>query len=190
MGKERNNAKRELVTSNIDIIYHYAIEDGLGYKFSSGILMQNSSVTISSSETKKYFLDYFEKETGFRPFEKCPICGAITVLKKSVHGYFVGCSSYKLCNFIASKSKYYNAEECIDKLKREEDRINEATCFMKREGESLYNWISIHPKFLREEKTLIAQCLYQSTLTFKQAQRILTIYKKAENMGYHSPLTD
>ena len=50
MGKERNNAKRELVNSNIAIIYHYAIEDGLGYKFSSGILMQNSSVKISSSD--------------------------------------------------------------------------------------------------------------------------------------------
>ena len=151
MKKSDYNIKYNAVVSCIDDIYHHAIEDKEGFKVCAGLIKQDTSVDITNLEAKDIFIEYFEDEIGIRPFEKCPLCGEQTILKKK-QGYFVGCSDWPKCNFLASSSqKFTNIEEYKSREEENKKTIEVATLLMNKEGEKLYGWIYLHSKFLESE---------------------------------------
>ncbi len=99
----KNNISNEEI---VESVWHWLIEDDLGWDFSRRILRQNYSIEISEEELKKKFRQYFLDLVGISPYTKCPICGQELLPRKSYYGYFIGCSGFPKCNFIATKTKF------------------------------------------------------------------------------------
>lgn len=97
------NTNRDIVNN----IWHYKIEDNLPWSFCAGIVEQNTGEKISTTEVKRKFNAFFKEETGILPYTKCPICGKETAPRHSQYGYFVGCSDFPTCRFLASSKKPY-----------------------------------------------------------------------------------
>ena len=95
----------------VDSIWHFKVEDNLGWDFCAGILKQNEDIEMTASEVKKIFEGYFKSLVNIRPFAKCPICSKKLIPRKSKYGYFVGCSAFPDCKFTATSSKPYVKQE-------------------------------------------------------------------------------
>jgi hypothetical protein len=99
----------------INHIWHFLIEDCITlvpdkqhWEFCAEILEMDGVCKISGSELTKIFENYFLDLVGIAPYKRCPRCGQnITLPRKSPLGYFMGCSWYPACNFMATPQKKY-----------------------------------------------------------------------------------
>ncbi len=90
----------------VEAIWHFKVDDNMDWFFCAGILQQDG-YEISVDEVEDKFLTYFRDLTGVEPYTKCPKCGELVLPRRSQYGYFVGCSSFPSCKFVASKTKPY-----------------------------------------------------------------------------------
>jgi len=86
----------------VSFAWHWIVEDGLGWDFVSGYYHQCNRILIPPKEYKKIFLRYFKNLTNITPYTPCPVCNSQLLPRRSDHGYFVGCSKYPSCRFIAT----------------------------------------------------------------------------------------
>jgi hypothetical protein len=91
----------------VSAIWHFKVEDKLDWGFCCGILKQDHNIEITPTELKKEFCNYLKQSVGIAPYTKCPLCGDWLLPRKSNWGYFIGCTSFPKCNFIASDTKPY-----------------------------------------------------------------------------------
>lgn len=90
----------------VDSIWHWKVDDGLSFKFCSGILEQDYNVIMTASTVRRKFLNYFIKSAGVKLYSVCPSCGEGNLLpRKSMYGYFVGCSDFPTCKYKVSCNK-------------------------------------------------------------------------------------
>ena len=86
-------------------LWHDAIEDKLGFTHGVGVIKMNLSIEITPKEAEERFLNYFENLTGVRPYSECPYCKNKLLPRRSKYGYFIGCSKYPTCKFVAYQKK-------------------------------------------------------------------------------------
>lgn len=91
----------------VNCIWHFKVEDGLGWEFCAGILAQDGTDNISAETLQGIFEQFFIELTGIAPYTKCPSCGELLLPRRSEYGHFVGCSKYPACKFLASNTKKY-----------------------------------------------------------------------------------
>ena len=99
------------VKEYVDYIWHFKVEDNLGWDFCAGLLKQDDVADISGVELENIFKKYFKDNMGIEPYEKCPMCGKELLPRKSRYGYFIGCSRFPDCRFMATNQKPYSVEE-------------------------------------------------------------------------------
>lgn len=105
---EKSNENDKMTNRNyVDYIWHFKVEDNLPWSFCSGYMEQNGH-KITANTLKNKFCAYFKNEVGIEPYKKCPKCGEKLLPRKSVYGYFVGCSGFPNCKFIATYKKPYD----------------------------------------------------------------------------------
>ena len=88
-------------------VWHWKVEDGCDWKLCAEILKQDGVADFSGIELKKYFITFFKNLVGIEPYTKCPSCGEKLLPRKSRQGYFVGCSNYPSCKFMATNDNPY-----------------------------------------------------------------------------------
>lgn len=98
----------------VDYIWHFKVEDNLDWEFCSEYMKMNEYADISAEELEKEFKKYFKDTMGIEPYSKCPVCGKELLPRSSRYGYFIGCSDYPNCKFMATNKKPYN-EDTEDK---------------------------------------------------------------------------
>lgn len=91
----------------VGAIWHFKVEDNMGWSFCARLLKQDGYSDITPEKLKKDFNGYFKETVGIKPYVKCPKCGENLLPRKSHFGYFVGCSQYPRCNFMATESNPY-----------------------------------------------------------------------------------
>ena len=91
----------------VDYIWHFKVEDNMSWDFCAGILKQNGVANISPKNLENTFKQYFSENMGIEPYSKCPKCGNELVPRESKYGYFIGCSQYPKCSFVATNKKPY-----------------------------------------------------------------------------------
>ncbi len=180
------NDKQQLVEKYIDVIWHYYFKDNLSFDFCAGIIMQEEHIEISGEAVSEALFEYCRKEFGISFDEECPLCGARTTMKRSGKGLFVGCSNYPDCNFLASaRKKFTTKEKYLECLEKENCVIDEAKTVLANEGEKLYDWMCDNIKFVSTERSRIFEHMNRLELMpYETAKKVLTIYKKAKNLGY------
>ncbi len=94
----------------VDYIWHFKVEDGLDWEFCAGILKQDEAADITPKELENIFKAHFRENMGIEPYNCCPSCGGELLPRRSVYGYFIGCSEYPKCTFIATNKKPYKKE--------------------------------------------------------------------------------
>lgn len=94
----------------VNYIWHFKVEDNLDWKFCSGILKQDGAANISAKKLEEKFKQYFIDTMGIAPYSTCPRCGNELLPRESRYGYFIGCSNYPKCTFMATNKKPYVAE--------------------------------------------------------------------------------
>ena len=77
-----------------------------GWDYFAGDLSDNMHIEITPKELKRKFIGFFKKTTGISPYTQCPKCKG-TLIPKKKYSYFVGCSNWPKCNFLASATKPY-----------------------------------------------------------------------------------
>jgi len=95
----------------VDYIWHYKVEDNMDWDFCSRILKQDGIAEISAEELEKDFKKYFSENMGIEPYSSCPKCGNKLLPRKSRYGYFIGCSKYPECTFMATNKKPYKTTQ-------------------------------------------------------------------------------
>ena len=104
----------------VDSIWHFLIEDrpiekpSWGHwEFFTGIFNQSNGTNIKRQRVIDSFYRYFRQNFGVSPFVKCPTCEkGITYPRQSsfekyLGKYFIGCSLFPECKFIATDKKPY-----------------------------------------------------------------------------------
>ena len=180
------NDKYELVKSYMEDIWHFYIKDNLKFDFCSKFIMQDTLIEITKEEVAEGFEAYFERETGIALNVACPICGGKTIPCKSEKGFFVGCSNFPKCEFVASESrKYTTNENYLERLQQEALVVEAAEYILKEEGEKLYEWMRDNIKFVKSEKTFLDSLIRTNiSISYTKAKRFLTLYKKIKTLGY------
>ena len=95
----------------VNDIWHFKVEDKLGWEFCAGFLKMNEYADISPEELEKRFKEYFKDNMGIAPYSPCPRCRKELLPRKSKYGYFVGCSGFPGCRFMATNEKPYVVED-------------------------------------------------------------------------------
>lgn len=95
----------------VSYIWYFKVEDNLPWSFCAGIIEQDGIEKISPTQLEKNFKKYFKDNMGIAPYTKCPSCGNKLLPRKSKYGYFVGCSKYPDCKFMATDKKPYKKED-------------------------------------------------------------------------------
>ena len=95
----------------VGYIWHFKVEDHMEWDFCAGILHQDGASDISAKELEKAFNRYFKENMGIEPYIKCPVCGKQLLPRESRYGYFIGCSGFPECRFMATNKKPYVTEE-------------------------------------------------------------------------------
>jgi hypothetical protein len=111
----KNEKKRKVYLTNkrvVQCIWHFLIEDKINkttppdkkhWEFVTGIFNQDTGHNLSLDDVRERFIRYFSERFGIALFLQCPECGkGITWPRVSKFGYFIGCSSYPKCNFVAT----------------------------------------------------------------------------------------
>ena len=104
--------------SIVEDIWHFLIDDRpiakpswRDWEFVTGIFNQNNGTNIGRHRVSDSFYNYFRQKFGVSPFIKCPVCEkGITYPRKSsfvkyLGNYFIGCSRFPECKFIATDKK-------------------------------------------------------------------------------------
>ena len=91
----------------VNYIWHFKVEDDMPWSFCAGILNQNLHTKISAQTLEKKFLYYFKETTNIEPYTECPNCKGKLLPRKSPYGYFIGCSNFPNCRFMATSTKPY-----------------------------------------------------------------------------------
>lgn len=95
----------------VNHIWHFKVEDNLDWRFCAGILKQDGVASISGKKLETIFKNYFKENMGIEPYVECPICGKELLPRESKYGYFIGCSGYPNCRFMATTKNPYKTEE-------------------------------------------------------------------------------
>ena len=146
----------------------------------------HEDIVMLNNEVEDRYAELFINETGIAPYVECPLCGGRTIPRKSRKGYFIGCSNFPKCEFLASKLRKYSSKEQYSKrLEKESEVIEQAKAILAEEGESLYGWMQGNVKIVKNEKIFIGLYKgYSGKLTYMDARRTLSINKKAKTLGY------
>lgn len=94
----------------VNYIWHFKVEDNLDWEFCAGYMKMNEYADVSAEELEYIFKKYFKDNMGIEPYSKCPKCGNELLPRESRYGYFIGCSNYPKCTFMATNKKPYVAE--------------------------------------------------------------------------------
>ena len=104
-----NKIKKEEI-SDYDVvveIWHFRVDDKLSWDFCAGFIKMNTGAKFSADEIKTKFERYFINKFGIAPYANCPLCNNELSPRVSRYGYFIGCSNYPDCKFMATTSKPY-----------------------------------------------------------------------------------
>ena len=86
-------------------VWHDKVDDHMPWKHCTEQLKLHLGINITSQKLKKIFQKHFIETMGIEPYStKCPICQSNLTIKQK-YGYFIGCSSYPNCAFLASESR-------------------------------------------------------------------------------------
>ena len=113
---EQENDQDKFVVDDlflINHIWHFKVDDKLGWDFCADLL--KAYIQISPQELEKRFKHYFNETMGIEPYTPCPCCNNDLLPRESQYGYFVGCSAYPNCRFIATSKKPYRKIRSIKK---------------------------------------------------------------------------
>jgi hypothetical protein len=74
---------------------------------------------LSVEHSKLQFIKYFKERFGIEPFVSCPLCGkGITRPRKNMYNqFFIGCSEFPSCKYMATRDDRDHIKNELNKLK-------------------------------------------------------------------------
>lgn len=169
----------------VSCIWHFKVEDNLPWDFCAQILYQNHGEKVDSIELEAIFKSYFRDTMGIEPYSRCPICGKELIPKNQRYkdSWFIGCSGYPECKFLASTTRrFVSREQSLEEI----ELIERIQGIPAEYWACLYLWMLLNEEqYSFEECQLIRDILCDRIrIADKRAKQANEIIKKSVEMGF------